>query len=234
VFFRNLLGRYPVSFVPEERFLSKEMYSALGIGPGSDAFLVGRFVNSEGKQQNTPCLRFGNVALEPGNDPIEHPNGYRQESFLVEVHSIGGFSGSPVFVILHPHDWQLLDSSLKRLHHVNGPWLLGVDWGHMDDWYPVKLEDRRTKHKDAIGVTHNTGMAYVVPAWKLSDLLHSEELKMQRKKIVDQHENEIANSGVVLDAAEDHTFSKEDFEDALKKVSKRLQPSQSDEGKSKT
>src|SRR5207248_537681 len=109
--------------------------------------------------------------------------------------------GSPVFTLLGPHDWDLVDLELKKLPHLNGPWLLGVDWGHMDDWYPVRLKDRRTRHQDGIGVEHNTGMAYVVPAWRLRDVLYSDELVMQRKQIIEQHESEVEEAGVTLDSA---------------------------------
>ena len=53
---------------------------------------------------------------------------FPQESFLVEVRSIGGYSGSPVFVFIPPaspregvKDW--VPHGILRSH---GPWLLGL------------------------------------------------------------------------------------------------------------
>jgi hypothetical protein len=87
-----------------------------------------------------------------------------QESFLVEARSIGGYSGSPVFIYIpilsyreNVEDWyapittrdpitgyERLNESLaafagKDWGHFksHGPWLLGVDWGHINDWQPV-------------------------------------------------------------------------------------------------
>ena len=54
------------------------------IGPGDDVFIVGRFVNHEGKQQNHPTVRFGAIAQMPG-EPITFPDGTHQDSFLVEL-----------------------------------------------------------------------------------------------------------------------------------------------------
>jgi hypothetical protein len=95
----------------------------------------------------------------------------------------------------------------------------------MDDWYPVRLKDRKTKHYDGIGVKHNTGMAYVVPAWRLLDILYSDDLKMQREQITKQYEREVEEAAVTLDAAleqEQPPFTKADFEAALKKVARKI------------
>jgi hypothetical protein len=89
---------YKYGFVTIEEFITKEIIKQHDFGPGDEAFVVGRFVNHEGKQQNTPSARFGNVAQMP-IDPIrgKRASGYfDQESFLVEVRSIPGYSGSPV------------------------------------------------------------------------------------------------------------------------------------------
>jgi hypothetical protein len=68
------------------------------VGPGTDTVTVGRFITHDGKQRNLPSLRFGNIAMMP-LEPVAHPDGYLQESFLIESRSLSGYSGSPVFAI---------------------------------------------------------------------------------------------------------------------------------------
>jgi hypothetical protein len=79
-------------------FLTESIISEWGIGVGDDAFMVGRFINHEGKQCNTPTARFGSISMMP-QETIRH-DGHDEVSFLVEVRSISGYSGSPIFVYL--------------------------------------------------------------------------------------------------------------------------------------
>ena len=137
--------RHKISFIAEEEFVTKDLIDRLNIGPGDDAFLVGRFINHEGRQCNTPSVRFGNLSMMP-DEPVKYRDGHMQESFLVEIHSVGGYSGSPVFVFTPPSDIPFRGGQERGC----GPWLLGVDWGHLDD-----------------PSGQNSGMAYVVPAWRL-------------------------------------------------------------------
>ncbi len=192
------------SVVPVSIFLTKEIVSEYDIGSGDDVFLVGRFINHEGKQQNLPTVRFGCIAQMPF-EPVRQDTGFEQESFLVEARSIGGYSGSPVFTFIpalsereNAKDWNVdlktWDTSkglaVMRSH---GPWLLGVDWGHINDWQPVcdkagQPVNRADPH--ALQVTVNTGMAAVVPAWKLAELLYSDPLIEQRNSISAQIQEE--------------------------------------------
>lgn len=68
----------------------------------------------------------------------------------------------------------------------HGPWLLGVDWGHINDYAPVVRGDGRPVNPDPkqMQVKVNTGMAAVVPAWKLDQLLDEGPLLQHRKQIV--------------------------------------------------
>jgi hypothetical protein len=61
----------------------------LDIGIGDEAFVVGRFINHEGKQRNTPTARTGIISQMP-IEPI-HIRGIDQECFLIEARSFGGF-----------------------------------------------------------------------------------------------------------------------------------------------
>lgn len=66
------------------------------INAGDDVFMVGRFVNVDGRQGNQPALRFGNISIMDAS--VHHPLGFQGRSVILDMRSRSGFSGSPVFV----------------------------------------------------------------------------------------------------------------------------------------
>jgi hypothetical protein len=200
---------YKYKVIGQNILLTESLMSEYSIGIGDDVFMVGRLITHQGKQRNMPVLRFGNIAMMP-MEPIKQRErgGFEQISFLVEARSVGGFSGSPVFVYMQ--------SLIQRPDFPNfesvgfGPWLLGIDWGHIDFFSRVP---------EALGKPFNAGMTAVVPAWKLNEFVNSEELVLMRKKINEHLAREKKEKGgeAVLDS---EPFFREDFEDALKKVSR--------------
>ena len=80
------------AFVSEEVSIKPETISQLKIGYGTDVFMVSRVVRNKVRylRRNIAVLRFGNIALPPA---VEEP------FYLVEMRSIPGHSGSPVFGI---------------------------------------------------------------------------------------------------------------------------------------
>jgi len=144
---------------------------------------MGRFVNHEGRQLNTPSLRLGNLSMMP-NEPIMQTNGHAQISFLVETHSSGGYSGSPVVLFIRPSErpYRRIDPSLS-----GGLWLLGVDWGHIAQWQPVTQKGDPETTLDDWGIRSNTMMTGVVPAWQLRELLDIKYFKDMRRRLDEQY-----------------------------------------------
>lgn len=152
--------------------------------PGDEVFMVGRFVSHEGREQNRPSVRFGNISMMPG-DPMQNKFGKPQESFLIEQRSLPGYSGSPVFTLIDPTSprppmW------LTPVNHQfrpdwHGPFLLGIDWCHLHNYEKVLNEDQKSVTKPERWVKSHTGMAGVIPAWRLVALLDADELKAQRE-----------------------------------------------------
>ena len=123
-------------------FLTKEIMAMFDVGPGDEVFIVGRFINREGKQKNIPSVRFGNIAQMPGEPLIL--DGKEQECFLIEGRSIPGFSGSPVFIQIVPEapEFPEFPANLKqyepkpstnrpKMSHKAGPFLMGIDFCHL-------------------------------------------------------------------------------------------------------
>jgi hypothetical protein len=210
------------NFVPRERFLDKDTMKRYNIGSGDDVFVIGRFINHEGQQRNLPTVRFGCVAQNPW-EPIKQDTGFEQESFLVEARSIAGYSGAPVFAYIPsmserpdtedwaprnantgniPTDMAAWTSKEWGIFKSHGPWLLGVDWGHLHYWEPVRDESGRPvnpANPNAARVRTNTGMMAVVPAWKLIELLDEDTVSHQRKLIIEQIRTTQANNVATSD-----------------------------------
>ena len=151
------------------------------VNVGDEAYLIGRFINHEGKAKNTPSARFGNISMMPGEpiyiDAMTRP----QESFVVELRSMCGYSGSPVFV--HANTARNFRPSAM------GPdALLGVHWGNISEPWPVETKIVRQSARTGLApdereidlVYANTGMNGVVPAWYLMELLNMPKFKSIR------------------------------------------------------
>jgi hypothetical protein len=164
-------SRFVVRTLPRSMIVTEEMVSAENIGPGDDVALIGRFINREGKERNTPTVRFGHIAQMP-IEPIEY-EGKVHDSFLCEIKSIGGCSGSPV--LLAPiSDAGRPEGSLL----VDEARLLGVDWAHLANF--ESAVDQGGMELPHIRFATNSGMMAVAPAWKLNLLLdHPKELEMR-------------------------------------------------------
>lgn len=158
------------SYLASEWLLTEDWENALEIGPGDPCFTIGRFIGHDGKQKNTPTTRFGQIAQVDAK-PIEQ-GGQAIDSYLVEIRSIGGFSGSPVFVYLNSayyRPWATgsktgPDGSILGVgHYPTGPWLLGVTWCSVPTWEPV-CDASGAELTSGYKVQANSGIMGVVPA----------------------------------------------------------------------
>lgn len=146
---------------------------------GDPVYFVGFFNQYPGKGRNEPVLRFGNVSLVPEH-PIEitMPDATRLnvEAYLVEARSWGGHSGSPAF--------------LAREMGPSG--FLGLVSGHYTIPEKVVLRGDLADEGSAT-LPVNAGMAIVIPAQHIVDLLMQEELvegREKAKKRLDEREEE--------------------------------------------
>jgi hypothetical protein len=187
------------------QFLTKELVIGEDVGIGDDTFIVGRFISHDGKQCNSPAIRFGNIAMMPLEPIACEESGVAQESFLVETRSSPGCSGSAVFlyspcamndmtvrrldldksgISLHPREsretHESLDRKIRAAIGGKGPYLLGIDCCHLK--YKTKVlggDGQETGNT----FSENTGMAAVIPAWRIAEILDSEELMKIREEM---------------------------------------------------
>lgn len=140
-----------------------------GIGEGDEVFTVGLFSKHTGSEKNLPIIRMGNIAMI-SDEPVHTSLFGNMEAYLVEMRSIGGLSGSPVFVLkpvpIAIDDW-LVPTSRWRIY------LLGLVHGHWD----VETEKVGDAMPDNAMKGHvNVGIAMVVPANKILETINCKGL----------------------------------------------------------
>ena len=161
----------------EDRCVTKSLIEKHDLGVGEEAFSVGRLVDHDGKQKHAPVVRFGNISQMP-TEKIRQDDGYMQESYLVEGRSVGGYSGSPVYIFIPP--WAVRPGKREVGSYHHGPWLLGINWGHLTKWQPVCDSSGRPISSHGSKVEQNTGMMAVVPAWKLIEMINHPMMLAER------------------------------------------------------
>jgi hypothetical protein len=169
------------SAIAPDLFLAEDcLIEGWQLFPGDEVIFYGRFVTHDGRQRNKPVVRYGNVAMMPDPaDPVRVGDD-DQEAFLVECRSLSGFSGSPAFV-------RLAGSRLMARADDQRGWIptgvrfLGMDCGHLPFWSPVRPEKSQNSRLADMWVETNTGIAVVVPAWRLLALLNSPRAAQHRE-----------------------------------------------------
>ncbi|XSC44030.1 S1 family peptidase [Bradyrhizobium sp. RDT10] len=160
----------------EDFLTTKQSFSDLKIGEGSDVFFVGLFTSFYGQHKNFPIARFGRVAMisnekipwqDGPNFPAQHADLY-----LLETQSYGGNSGSPVFFHLGPDriPGQLFLGSEYRL--------AGVMRGTFLNRSPIQFLQAPTAVIPFSA--QNIGIAAVTPAYLLREILFSDPLANAR------------------------------------------------------
>jgi hypothetical protein len=148
---------YDITTMAVSAFVTKDHFVKRRIGVGDEVFLTGWFSSLYGTSRNYPVARFGRLAIQTDErSPWVRESGVQMISlYLVEAHVTGGNSGSPVF--FRPS----LQRDPTKLVICGQPlFLAGVLKGHFH-----AVNER------------NSGVAAVVPAFQLQEIMMSEQAR---------------------------------------------------------
>jgi len=164
--------------VLNKTFLTDDIIEKRKIGAGDEVFITGLFHLVTGKERNLPIIRMGNVAMME-NELIPTSRGM-MEAYLIEARSIGGISGSPVFVV----------ESVNIMGSIGTGsfYLMGLMHGHWD--LPNEVKRSSTVQDTPGGDSINMGIAIVVPASKILETLNVQELVDMRNQADKEREEE--------------------------------------------
>lgn len=157
-----------VATYPAGHHVNEKTIRDMPITVGDEVFFPGLFDQHAGEERNVPVVRSGNIAAMAEERVRIKWFGTRAliDAYLVEARSLGGLSGSPVFVHFpwrrryEAHGGKKIIKIVAKETEHN---ILGLVHGHYDERVFVK-GTRKQQHV-------NVGMAIVVPFTKVMDLL---------------------------------------------------------------
>jgi len=143
---------------PMSECVTPELLAEKEVGVGDEVFIVGLFRHHKGEAKNIPIVRMGNLATL-GEERIEVPKFGKIDAHLIEARSIGGLSGSPVFLNFAPLKYP---SGMVMPGHARKHYLYGLVHGHFDspsaDIDALDVDDNSVNAEKV-----NTGIAMVIP-----------------------------------------------------------------------
>jgi hypothetical protein len=135
-------------------------------GIGDEVFIIGLFHHHYGMARNIPIVRIGNL-IALNEEKVRTRLGFI-DAYLIEARSIGGISGSPVFINFghtRAMPTTLTESPTKPIM------LLGLIHGHFDTSSP-EIDQNSESSMDILSPEKvNTGIAIVVPAHKIQETI---------------------------------------------------------------
>jgi len=187
-----------VKVIPVGMFTNEEIIKNHRIEVGDEVFITGLFTKTAETTRNIPIVRIGTVAMIPG-EKLPFKDGLI-EAHLIECRSIGGLSGSPVFVretleiqsgirlkagkFLNTTNDSYPEQSFDKevFYGVGRFYFFGSTVGHWD------LQNFTAIQSEAV----NMGISPVVPASKIRELILQDRIielmKARTKEILERSE----------------------------------------------
>ena len=150
---------------PSSLSATTEVFQKYSVCHGDEVFIVGLFKHCVGQGRHIPIVRTGNLASVPAvRIPVD---GFGQmESYLIEARSIGGLSGSPVFLNLAGVRY----IATHGLTTGSPFFFLGIIHGHYDEkTAPQGKQEQENSPPDRV----NTGIAIVTPFQKVEAVIEA-------------------------------------------------------------
>jgi hypothetical protein len=209
------LADLDVEHIPIGMFTDPEVIEKRDLGVGDEVFITGLFTKVTGTSQNIPIVRTGSVAMIPGEKIVFGDK--EIDAYLIESRSIGGLSGSPVFVretVQIPHQLFVKNGLITPIFGMGVFHFLGSVIGHWEVPKGFTLTEA-----EAV----NMGIAPIVPAHKIREIILQPGLVEIMNKI-DTEMKAKNQKGARLDFApsKKETFTQDDFDAALKKASHKI------------
>lgn len=173
---------------------------SVGLCLGDEVFICGAFVGRVGYRKNIPVVRIANIAAMPEETiDFASPN---KAAYLIETRSLGGTSGSPVFLNLQStrvkgrqqHGAQVGMISTKTQNsttHLVLPYLLlgMIIFIHGGNYSQDFVSEEDSTIHPLQDVEFNAGIAVALPVSVITDLLNSDEAREARIKEIDDKRN---------------------------------------------
>lgn len=160
-----------IVFLPSTLLMSDADVVQNKVEEGDSVLFTGLFVQYIGQSHSEPIVREGKIAMMP-KEPIPTTLRSLGDVYLVDCHVFGGNSGSPMFINLagERQGGLIVGTNYK---------LLGVVSGFVEESSTFELKSVAAY---AGTVNANSGIAEIVPAQKILDIINSTALTSQRER----------------------------------------------------
>ena len=193
----------------------QEVLEKGGVGPGADIFMIGRFVDHDGGITNQPTSRFGHISAMP--QVIDRSvGGSGMPSYLLDMHSRSGYSGSPVFVYQ-----PAIEHKGGTLSMMTGPGflkLLGVHYGQFSELLKIQPDPAMVLKPGREYIEGWSGMTLTVPAHAIMEILDMPKLKEPRDRVIEDQRITHAARPVLESAAPPTTGDNPDHREAFNRL----------------
>ena len=182
--------RVYVQTVSDTMFATPAVIKQRGIGIGDEVYVAGLFTRITGTAKNQPVIRVGNIAMVP-DEKIEFRGLGLIDAYVIEVRSIGGLSGCPVFVrptVSTPLTDGPEVGKGKNLYGLGSFYFLGSMIGH---WQIPEGFD------PALSEAVNMGLSAIVPTYKIMEVINHPELIAMRKAVQEEDKRKKAEEAVL-------------------------------------
>jgi hypothetical protein len=149
---------------------TKDDFKKFNIREGTEVFFTGLFTPHIGEHKNYPIVRFGRVAMVT-DEKVDWDH-IKTDLYLIEATSTGGNSGSPVFFYIE-------EQKKPGLIMVSTNPIMKLA-GIMKGFFGEQQQIQFIETVKVPVASSNLGIAAVIPAYKLHEILFSENLKKLR------------------------------------------------------
>lgn len=172
------LGWFDAALVSDETALKR-----YHVREGDEMFFVGLFTPFYGSKKNIPICRFGHLSMLP-DEPIVLSKDNAQHLYLMETEAFGGNSGSPAFFSFPQSslasrffEWKNHQQFFSDTDHIK------ILFAGVVNAYFLDLEQIKFQNTSVTPYSQgNTGIASIVPAHYLYEILYSDHEREFRKK----------------------------------------------------
>lgn len=200
------------------------------VGPGDEVFATGLLTRHFGKSKNIPVVRTGNIAAMP-EEPVDLGDMGEQHVYLIESRSIGGLSGSPVFLNTPP--FRVVGTNVKDTVGHDRDYLIGVNIGLFKTSAGADSAiSEKAGNRDEFLELMSSGIAVVVPIQRVIETIRAHPIAEAMKRTIEKKKKQSdfvptsaasAVGGLVAEAT-DNPSHKEDFTFLLGAAAKANKP----------
>ena len=176
--------------VPIDRAHWKEVRERLWPDPGlgDEVTITGLYTSHYGYQKNIPIVRIGNIAAMP-DEKVQAHSGYLS-AYLIEVRSLAGISGSPVYLNVpqvRVHEGQI--QTLSGREYIPIGVLIGrhLSTAPQDDIPVPQFQASQPQSDEYATRQEGTGLAVVTPIEALYEIVEAPEVRRHLEEVVRQH-----------------------------------------------